>query len=41
MLKKFQSFKESALGLAIDARILDFGIFLSIAVFRECQGCKT
>ena len=37
MLKKFQNLKESAPGLAIDARILEF---LSITVFREFQVWK-
>ena len=40
MLKKFQSFKESAPGLVIDVRILEFLDFLSITVFREFQGWK-
>ena len=37
---KNSKFKESARGLAIDARILEFWEFLSIAVFREFQGWK-
>ena len=41
MLKNFQNFKESASGLAIDARILEFLIFfLSITVFRKFQVWK-
>ena len=35
MLKKFQNVKESAPGLAVDARVLEFFEFLSITAFRE------